>query len=664
MAFQEKYFALPSYYEETPLCDRKANLPNLYRDDEKAEFVRDVISLANSARSFGRPARLLFGIDNDGKPIDLNGYLTPYASQISASVHMAETIRSMMGHAVARYIAPELLKFDFELGEYTEIRVGYLLIHPMTPQQRFHVKQDLVSGKERLLRAEQCWIRFGEHKEEIGLGDVNQPYCYSYAEIPYILPSSWIKYFSWLERNECVIRAGSITGYQEPLSSSGEQMLLQFQRFLTGNNRLWVVEGLAGIGKSAFMLRQVARLIEVNVTAIQEIEKREEFQGPPDWIPLWLSLRDQSIRNAEQLTQWVTDVIHGSEAFWAGEKPGHPEHLLEYPELRWLICFDGLDEIWSDTGQRNFLGALRRFLHRFPRVKVILSTRPESVQQDWQQWSGATLTEMASMTKEMVVSYVSSKIQTEKAQEWVEEIVQALSVEGDLWHLCSFPVCLEAAMQELADVYPSSLESEPKSEPLSERVDNSVLHEDSEVAVPLNEQPPLSGAIEVDDLISTSADPTVPGNIEDQDDDNVFPEIRSGRVLHGLYLRLWKREACRREVLATQAEKWWEATGKLALKTDGRIPAFVRDEAHSALGSEKAIFWLLNLGILDRVPQPGLLAYRTELTKVYFAANYIEYRLNNRRTLELFNKTTTDFRERMRSILEAISTVDLSQFSS
>ncbi len=151
MTFQVEHFTLPSHYEETPLCDRKENLPNLYRDDEKAEFLRDVIALANSARSFGKPVRLLFGIDDHGKPADLGDYLAPYAAHISAGVQLPEKIREQIGKTLATYVKPELSKFDFELGECEGKCVAYLLIHPVPSAKRFRVARDLTSGKQRLL---------------------------------------------------------------------------------------------------------------------------------------------------------------------------------------------------------------------------------------------------------------------------------------------------------------------------------------------------------------------------------------------------------------------------------------------------------------------------------------------------------------------------------
>ncbi|MGC9084354.1 MAG: hypothetical protein ACP5ME_14410, partial [Anaerolineae bacterium] len=69
--FRSELFTEPREYEETPLRDRKQKFPNLDHDEEKAEFLRDVIAMANTARSWGKPAYLLFGLNNQGNLSDI-----------------------------------------------------------------------------------------------------------------------------------------------------------------------------------------------------------------------------------------------------------------------------------------------------------------------------------------------------------------------------------------------------------------------------------------------------------------------------------------------------------------------------------------------------------------------------------------------------------------
>ena len=80
--FRCELFEDPEQYEETPLRDRKSDLPLLDKNraepGKRAEFVRDVIALANTARMMEKPAYLLFGIDDDGKVVGVEEYLEKY----------------------------------------------------------------------------------------------------------------------------------------------------------------------------------------------------------------------------------------------------------------------------------------------------------------------------------------------------------------------------------------------------------------------------------------------------------------------------------------------------------------------------------------------------------------------------------------------------------
>lgn len=672
--FQERYFALPSHYEETPLCDRKENLPNLYRDDQKAEFIRDVIPLANSARSFGRPARLLFGIDDKGRSVDLGDYLLPYEAQINAEVQLPEKIRSEIGKAIFNHVAPELSKFEFELGQYEGKRVAYLLIHPLTPSQRFHVSRALTSGKRILLHSGQCWIRFGEHREavkwkEISRDDKEEPYWYSYAEIPYILPSSWLMYFSTLQTDEAIAKAQTIVGYQEPRSATGQPMKIEVQRFLESEKHLLVIEGLAGVGKTAFLRRWLASLAESNTVALKEVLRRQEYQGPSEWIPLLLPLRGFNVRDPDQLTKRILDVIHKSQALWKGKRPLHPEHLLEYSGLRWLICLDGLDEIWSEQHQRHFLGALGQFLYRFRQVKVVVTTRPEAVGID-KEWLETTTVQMEPFSREMVLDFVANHINDEAAREYFEEVKSVLSSNGDLWRLCSFPVCLEAAMKELADVYPEPLPDgvvsrRTRSAPMASVTDV----DDNPMAVQSSENASrLPQPIQANDLslVDPLVEPDEQSGLDEVDEQRPQSPIRVEIVLHGIYSRLRQREIDRGAVKRQQAEGWWENAGKLALRLDGHHKHCDFATARTDLGSERALNWLLSLGVLDRLSQMSALVYRTEMTKTYLAAIYMLPRSTSqldKAAYRLYRHASPDFQQQICNILSVISTTDLSSLS-
>lgn len=677
MPFQTEHFTVPQFYEETPLCDRKSEFPNLRHDMAKAEFLRDVIALANSARSFGKPARLLFGLNDKGDLVDISPSLSVYGSGSSYEHELSEKIRCEIGQALANYVEPDLHHFDFFLGEVDGKRVGYLLIPPLAPPQRFHVKKHLRSGKQPLLTAGQCWVRYGEHKAEVSprlvsVDAQDAPYTYAYAEIPYILPSGWVKYFDHLLKDEQITKAQDIIGYQAPISEDGELVEQIVRDFLQSEHRVLVIQGLAGVGKTAFLRREVAKLASVNLKAMEEVQRREEFHGPSDWIPLWLSLRGMKVSDEKKLTEQVLDVVHKSQAFWAGQRPRHPEHLLEYSDLKWVICMDGLDEIWNERSQRRFLSALHTFTSRFPRVKVILTTRPEAVAFDT-NWLAARVTTMAPFNREMVLNYIASHLREELAQEAFAEIETALTTEPDLLYLCTFPACLEAAMQELANAFPGPLLDEAVTtnaqiEALPAPENNvttspEVINDASLVSVSVPSVP-------VEDIVSRETSMPREASLEDNLTTTTSePEtsglgIRRERVVDSIYQRLWQREVERNLVQPHMATERWNLTGRLALEMDGHAKACDLDSARKRLRSRGALLWLLNLGVLDRVRDSKNLSFRTETTKTYFAASYLQSKIEAKldpATHKLYLRAATDFRDGIHRFLNGLTTLDLTQ---
>ncbi|RMG90624.1 MAG: hypothetical protein D6706_19170, partial [Chloroflexi bacterium] len=56
-----------SRFRENTLIDLKRDLYCVRGDDKGlAEFIRDMIAMANASRRRGKPAYILFGVNNDG----------------------------------------------------------------------------------------------------------------------------------------------------------------------------------------------------------------------------------------------------------------------------------------------------------------------------------------------------------------------------------------------------------------------------------------------------------------------------------------------------------------------------------------------------------------------------------------------------------------------
>jgi hypothetical protein len=117
----------------------------------KAEFVRDVLALANSEGEIPREiAHLVIGVGQTSIP------------GIPLGTYDGATLRDIV-HA---YIAPDLQVEYEELPTADGVRIGVLEVTP-DPQQLYIAKKDLSSDGKKLLVAGQVWGRLGDQKVKL-----------------------------------------------------------------------------------------------------------------------------------------------------------------------------------------------------------------------------------------------------------------------------------------------------------------------------------------------------------------------------------------------------------------------------------------------------------------------------------------------------------------
>jgi hypothetical protein len=215
--FRSELFTEPSEYEETPLRDRKQKLYDLRHHREKAEFLRDVIALANTARMWGKPAYLLFGLDDNGNIHDITDDLKPYVSHLpnrdEEVVIAMEKVRHAIKDAISYYIDPLLTLWDLEWGRINDSLVAYLRLEPELTLEDFKVAKDLQSGGESLLRKGEKWIRMGESKRKIERQVLSRTS--NYLDVPFIRPSMWLSYFEKLRSDPEIDKAARKRSYIE-----------------------------------------------------------------------------------------------------------------------------------------------------------------------------------------------------------------------------------------------------------------------------------------------------------------------------------------------------------------------------------------------------------------------------------------------------------------
>lgn len=623
--FNWDLFLKPEEYEETPLRDRKQELPNLYHDEEKAEFIRDVIALANTARQWGKPAYLLYGLDNAGNPCGINSIsLEPYLHRVTPQdlTLVMEQVRHQMSEAIGQYITPSLNKWDLHWDEQDGRLFAYLLIEPLCPEEAFHVAKDLKSGGKYILHAGDCWIRSGESKTRIERRslDLKTP---GYAQVPHISPSGWLSYFEALRASEEIERAAQKMPYIDLCDLAGKPLAELVRSWLEkGQQPILVIEGPPGSGKSTFLCRLVAEWADAGIEAMRETIRREEFQQPVGWIPVYFRLReltfDQTL-SQEKLAKEILRKVNSMARLWV-EEPSQLERLLE-AGVRWLVCFDGLDELWEERRVEAFLEAVRELCRRYLGLKVLISTRPLTTIPDDIQYM-----QIRPLSEEQIRTYLQAFV-TEANEEIYQKVVKGLSdPQSELYalkDLCTTPLYLEALASLISPEIPVAESLSPPVPPEDVRSVQEKLPSGGVDRVERVEHPQSIRLEEIqltEGLQATEAPAREPEPVQPLEDS--IPPLTIGWILDRMIRRVWDREASRRPIKRNELNRWWRATGKLALYMDGWMK-FVEDEkAKGFYSSEEGLWYVLNLSIL-RSSEQGIGFFHI-LFQYYFGASYLQ----------------------------------------
>jgi len=636
--FREELFVRRVLSEEGPLRDRKREIPDLLRNDKnKAEFIKDVISLANSARAWGRTAYMLFGLDDSGSLFDISPSLGLYREKAEKKgmgrdwdeARFEECLwqeiirRSMLLDLIANYVDPNLAgRCSLEHGSVRGHLCAYLKIPAAYSETCYCVKRELKSRDDTLLRSGQCWIRVGESKREVS--EQERPHCYGAWQVPHPFPEDWRRYFSMI--TDEFHNTTLIAGYQDLFTVGHESLEGVVREFLSdATGRVLVIQGKAGIGKTAFLKRLIYELASDGEEEMRQTLDLEQFLPPSSLVPLYFPLRGWEPGD-DALDREVGYHLFG-DGFLCNQTVDLPEKLLDCRDLRVLICFDGLDEIWTLDDRGFFLKALLRLERRHPSVKVILTTRPDLTVPDLRGHATVTLDVLGP-------AQIRGYLRARAAADWYDEACEFLQSEPDLWELCGTPAFLEAAVCTWFDEISapaSDLTSAFQSVPVEPTATDVVRSDD---AVDVEGIRDMVRAIGLDQALSTDSEGHQGRQHEREREHATEPEasaindcdripIQKGRVLDRVYRRIWQRECCRMPLAAHEPGEWFDNTGELAASMDGRKKCVQRKEALRLLTSEKGLNWVLGLGVLEAKPRTGRIHFVSHVTRSYFAARFL-----------------------------------------
>jgi len=668
--FRPELFTDPMNYEETPLRDRKSDMyglkPSGMDNRKKAELVRDVIAMANTACWRRRPAYLLMGLnDGDGSVCGLAEHLNAFGYGEKPDIKIWEDgVRKKFREVINNHIQPRLqwelkhgeIRVNTEEGKGQAKPVAYLVLYPDNLKMPYRVKKQ-IKGE---IFVDQCWIREGASKGEFDRSEFSMQSWSKYIDVPHPLPSDWERYFERLLSDNLLRDAQEIEYYIELRTDNNNSLQNECEQFLADQNaQLLVIQGGAGSGKSTFIQRLTSQLAEEGSDAVADIIYNEAFAPPPGWIPHYFSLRGRTgIETVDELTRRLVESINQYGKFWT-EPPKKPEGLFEQKSLHWLICLDGLDELGDIKAQQNFADQLRSLLSRHPRMKVLLTSRHHAISVDWKLRTATQVVGVQPLTERDIQGFVKVQLELDRG----EEVLGFLHSHTDMWRLCSYPSYLAAAMRKLG----RGDEPRPQDDPNVQRIFETETPVPEEQATNDTEQdarmptativPILSEPI-TDKTEQLEEHEEENNDRDDRDSDNdVYANFALGALLDSIYEYLWERELKRYEKLKEETDEYWERTGELALETDGGQPRFMRRTANKYLKSEQIRYWLLGLGVLVKV-SGSLYSFFTELTKAYFAATYVHTLLQAQEVEtpdEALERCQTEFKEQVCNIIQDLS---------
>lgn len=579
-----------------------------------AEFIRDVIAIANAARQIGQPGYLLFGIkDQTNEIIGIEGQSTN--PKISLATHSRKKINEENGRSFQRctkeFVFPSLT-VRYLYGEVNEKLVAYLEIRPDPTPEPYQVKQSLDEIKTPLHTGD-CWVRRGESKERLTAEE--KQYLYPWTLLPYIKPDQWKGY---LHNLETYPTAKQIPGYQDLYATNHLTLTHEVEKFITSSLLLLIIQGQAGCGKTVFM-QDLAHQTATNL--LQEIERREtetemNYLSFQNRVPLFFELGDFAIRPGESLGRELLNRTECRDLFETAYQPNEPERLFKDKGKRWLIILDAFDEMISES-KTHVWSAIRQLVESHQNIKLILTVRAGEHIAELPK--NAKRLTVAPLSKKQILDYLYTRIGLVE-QEKIEEILVFLNSDDELWRHLRLPLFLETAANQFSggaieESFADEIDpfwdqplphSRQETDDADDTVDNMPVFDIAQTIAIFKE--------ELVDQAYLSIEPT--HNTEP-------PELQTAPIKMGVFLdkvfhRLWKHNLKKRPT-SSDIDKIYENLGEMAAYTAEHQMILMR-ECEKYL--QDGLYWVLDLGVLWK--KETWISFPTLLSKTYFASFFLK----------------------------------------
>jgi len=425
------------YYLDEGMTDASGNPVDHLK--KRAEFLKDVIALANTARRQRSDTYICLGIAEyddwtiwgvEGKHPKRN----PQPAWTDVEAHpdlmnkWVEGIQRAYVDFAREYIQPVLPDIHYETGWIDSHLVGLLVIKPLSSPKGFYLTEDGQKGHklQKLGLEPGCsWRRLGALTEKIEPHQ-REMMLKSYNDYPYIPLEGWRTYLRELStRYEYRPEDPNQPNLYQPLQGwYGSHKIENVTEFLDHfahspdlPNVLLVI-GPPGCGKTT-LLERLTR--DLALEASQAIEST--YGGPyvpgqpraldypkdapvPVLVKLWGFEYSRQNTPERLFCRAMTDQ--------AGDKIGIDQHaspakILEDRDLKFVVMLDGLDEIPRRQRLRT-VKALAGFVQDHPHARFIITCRSDLLQDMGPEWGAYSQLRIESMTPVQARQYLGGTV--------------------------------------------------------------------------------------------------------------------------------------------------------------------------------------------------------------------------------------------------------------
>ena len=406
---------------------------------KRADFLKDLIALANAARQRNEHAYLCLGIAEydewtlhgvEGRHPVTNP--RPAWEEVESHPELmnrwAEGIARVYLGFAEQYIEPGLPDVHYETGWIEDHLIGLLVIGPgSSPAVGFY----LTESEQKRRKLEEMSLEPGFSWRRLGaLSDRIAPHqrdwmLKAHDRFPYVPLEGWKSYFEHLlTQYEYHPEAPSQIARYQPLRARSDSEEIKtvaefLDRFAHSNElpRVLLLTGLPGGGKTTVLERLTWDLASEAYAAMMATHNRRYVPGQdraldfPKDVPIPVLVNLCGFEVSKQCTP--EDLFCRAMTSCGGsilrlDQHESPANILCDRDFRFVLMLDGLDEIprrrhslWART-----LRSLHSFVERYPATRFIVSCRSNSTEDVGPQWRGLPRLHIEPLTEAQVREYL------------------------------------------------------------------------------------------------------------------------------------------------------------------------------------------------------------------------------------------------------------------